>query len=108
MPKMSSSRLVLALCLLVWLAAFSIVIPVANAESRGVVFYGSRWGMTQEEIDAAIEVINYIKNLFGYGGYNCSDLYGSQTQKQNVLNYASLMEESFTASIDSINGRGYN
>ncbi|MGB9959812.1 MAG: hypothetical protein ACPLKQ_04760 [Candidatus Bathyarchaeales archaeon] len=104
MPEISSPKLVLALWLLVWLAAFSILMPVANAESRGVVFYGSRWGMTQEEIDAARDVIDYIKNLFGYGGYNCSDLYGSQTLKQNVLNYASLMEESFAASIDSING----
>ncbi|MGB9854439.1 MAG: hypothetical protein ACPLRY_06520 [Candidatus Bathyarchaeales archaeon] len=51
--------------------------------------------MAQEEMDSAREVINYIKNLFEYRGYNCNDLYGSQTLKQNVLDYASLMEESF-------------
>jgi hypothetical protein len=52
-------------------------------------------GMVQEEMDSAREVINYIKSLFEYRGYNCNDLYGSQTLKQNVLDYASLMEELF-------------
>jgi len=95
MPKLSFLRLAIALCLIVSLIMFLMAMPKANAESRGVVFYGSRWGMTSDEIDAAREVINYVKEGFKDRGYTCYDLYGSQTKKQTVLDYASAMEETF-------------
>lgn len=46
MPKLNSLKLAIALCLLISLTTFSMVMPTVNADSRGVVFYGSRWGVT--------------------------------------------------------------
>lgn len=65
-----------------------LVIEDVKADSRGVVFYGSRWNMTLSEQQAAQAVIERMTYNFQQRDYDCMNAYGENTQKENVLNWA--------------------
>ena len=103
----SDSLKVGGLCLLISLVIFAIVMPMVKASSYVMALYGSRAGMVEAERNAAMWIIYHGGRLFReYGGYTTYDLYGSQTQKQIVLDNAAYFEEVFDCVAMFYHGHG--
>lgn len=80
------------------LASFTLTMQVigdVKADSRGVMFYGSRWNMTLSEQQAAQAVIEHMTYNFQQRDYECMNAYGENTQKENVLNWTALLEQAY-------------
>ena len=69
--------------------------PTVKADSRAIIFYGSTAGVAWEEQQAAKAVINDMGYYFHLRGYTTYNEYGSATKRENVLNWATWLEQNY-------------
>jgi hypothetical protein len=92
---------VILLWLTVSLAISSIAKQTARAEedlpypSGSAVFYSSTYNMTEDELEAVQDVIDFMDVCFDLNDYPCYNFSGSNTQRETVLGNASAMEENY-------------
>ena len=90
------SGVLLCLLIILTMIPMTIMVPTVNADTYVMPLYGSTWMVESGEESKARSVVNSMEYYFStYAGYTTYDLFGSNTQKQTVLDHASAFEDNF-------------